>query len=180
MAPTNVKELVARFITNSNCYNDGFGGYYGDCDSAWYRWGRWVLLGCAVVFAILVVLAFSCLNGRRRRRRGLQPRYGTGWLAGKTPEGHNGPSYTGYNNAGFNGGYNQPNYNPAPPYSPPPVNQQSTGNTFNSNEGYYGQQNGIELQQPQNAYAPPRGGDPVYAPPQGPPPKAKYGDGVTP
>lgn len=102
----------------------------------------------------------------------MAPRYGTGWLGGK-PGNTNGPQY--YNNGA------QPGFqNPAPPYSPPQQNQQYTGNTFNSNEGYYGQQSGVELQQPQSAYQPQRGGDPVYAAPQGPPPgKGGYGnDGV--
>jgi hypothetical protein len=77
-------------------------------------------------------------------------------MAGKAPA---------YNNAG----YYVHQGPPAPPYSPP-LNNQYTGNTFNSNDGYYGQQSGIELQPPKNAYAP-RGGDPVYESPEGPPPK---------
>lgn len=92
--------------------------------------------------------------------------YGTGWMASKPPQGQ----YTGgyYQNQPYNGGA-------APPYSPPMENQQ-TGNTFNSNEGYYGnhhpygQQEGFELQPPSNAYQPQRGGDPVYDAPMGPPP----------
>jgi hypothetical protein len=89
----------------------------------------------------------------------------------------------------------------APPYSAQPVNNQYTGNTFNSNEGYYGpqhgqgqqygyapngndnygaggyggQQNGVELQQPQQSYQ--RGGENVYSPPAGPPP-GKGNDGI--
>src|SRR4051794_19782990 len=106
----------------------------------------------------------------------MAPMYGTGWMA-KPPQGQH------YNN---NGGYynsNQP-YNggqAAPPYSPP-INSQQTGNTFNSNEGYYGnqggygQQNGVELQPPSNVYSPQRGGEPVYEAPQGPPPGK--GDGI--
>ena len=105
---------------------------------------------------------FRCLNSRRRRRRGAQPMYGTGWMAP--------PKY----GAPYHGGP------PAPPYSPPLENQQ-TRNTFNSNEGYYahqgngygGQQSGFELQQPQSAYQPQRGGDPVYDAPTGPPPGKK-------
>ena len=88
--------------------------------------------------------------------------YGTGWVPG-------------YQNVKPNEAYN----NPAPPYTPNPVPNQYTGNTFNSNDGYYGQrnqqnygyggqQNGIELQTPQQSYQ--RGGDNVYTPPSGPPP----------
>lgn len=95
----------------------------------------------------------------------MNPRYGTGWLAGKTPEGHNGPQYT--NNSYYGGNYAQP----APPYvAPAPQYTQATGNTYNSNEGYYGQESGVELQTPQHAYVPQRGGDAVYAAPEGPPP----------
>jgi hypothetical protein len=71
---------------------------------------------------------------------------------------------------------NQPYYNAAaPPYSAP-VGFQQTGNTFNSNEGYYGPQ--TELQQPANTYAPPRGAEPVYGAPPGPPPAKGQTDGV--
>ena len=74
---------------------------------------------------------------------------------------------------------NQPYYNNAAPAYSAPLGYQRTGNTFNSNEGYYGNvQPGIELQQPSNAYSPQHGGAPVYdAPaydaPSGPPPKGK-------
>ena len=106
---------------------------------------------------------------------GQQPMYGTGWLGGNKFRQNNG-NY--YHNRPYNGA-------PAPPYTPAVGNQQ-TGNTFNSNDGYYGvqgynygyneQQNGVELQSPQSAYVPQRGGDPVYEAPQGPPPKK--GDGI--
>lgn len=91
--------------------------------------------------------------------------YGTAWI----PYGNGANKYATQNqnyyaNQPYNGGA------PAPPYSPPFENQ-ATGNTYNSNEGYYGygnnggyggQQSGIELQQPSSAYQPQRGGDPVY------------------
>jgi len=141
--------------------------------STWDDWGRWVALAVIVVVVLLFAFAFSCLNNRRRRRRGMTPMYGTGWFAGKPPQGqHYGNSNIYYPNQPYNGGA-------APPYSPP-IGNQPTGNTFNSNEGYYGhhggghgyggQQNGIELQQPQSSYQPQRGGDPVYEAPMGPPP----------
>jgi hypothetical protein len=111
-----------------------------------------------------------CFNSRRRRRQGMQPMYGTGWMAKPPPYGHQQGTYA----------YNGP---AAPPYSPPAMGNQRTGNTFNSNEGYYAnqhngyQQNDIELQSPQSAYQPQRGGDPVYDAPMGPPP-GKKGDGI--
>jgi hypothetical protein len=116
---------------------------------------------------------YRCLNNRRRRRRGVAPLYGTGWMPapGSKPPQQN----TYYPNQPYNGGA-------APPYSPP-IGNQPTGNTFNSNDGYYGQnhyghnpyggqQSGIELQTPQNAYQPyaQRGGENVYEAPMGPPP----------
>jgi hypothetical protein len=108
-------------------------------------------------------MSSSCFNSRRRRRHGLAPYYGTGWAAGK------------YNTGVPNNGYGGNAYtNPAPPYSPP-VQNQYTGNNFNSNEGYYGQQSGIELQQPQGVYNPVRGGENVYNAPPGPPPNKKMG-----
>jgi len=151
---------------------------YGYCDpslydcgrySTWDNWGRWVALAVIVIAFILLALAFSCFNNRRRRRRGVAPMYGTAWMPG---------SKYNYGNNGQNGYYpNQPYHGgaPAPPYEPP-INNQNTGNTFNSNDGYYGhhgyggQQSGVELQQPSSVYQPQRGGDPVYDAPVGPPP----------
>lgn len=117
---------------------------------------------------ILLTQPDRCFNARRRRRQGLPPRYGTGWTTAKWG---NQQSY--YNNQPYNGGA------PAPPYSPPAQNYQYTGHTFNSNDGYYGQQSGVELQPPKNTYAGQPGGEPVYEAPQGPPPgKGGYGDGI--
>lgn len=45
----------------------------------------------------------------------------------------------------------------APPYQP-------------QHSGFYGQQNGVEMEQPQQAYYPPQGNGRVYAPPEGMPP----------
>lgn len=112
-----------------------------------------------------LLMITRCINNRRRRRRGAPPMYGTSWLPtyGHSQKYHQGTGYP-----------NQPYGGAAPPYSPP-VENQATGNTFNSNDGYYGnhgygQQSGIELQQPSSAYQPQRGGDPVYDAPAGPPP----------
>lgn len=137
---------------------------YGNCyrrNSTWNNWGRWVALVVIIFVVLLLAIGCSCINARRRRKQGLNPRYGTGWLGGKPGVYNNQPQY--YNNAQQGGPA-------APPYSPPPQNYQNTGNTFNSNEGYYGQQSGIELQQPNNIYQPQRGGQNVYEAPQGPPP----------
>jgi len=160
MAPTlSVEGLEKRQYG----YCNGFYCYNGN--SSWNNWGRWVALVCIIVFVLLLAIAFSCVSARRRRRRGLNPYYGTGWMGGKPAQYQNNQGYYG-NNGGYNGGVG----GPAPPYEPGPVNNQYTGNTFNRDDGYYGQQNGVELQPPQSSYQPGRGGDPVYSAPQGPPP----------
>lgn len=103
----------------------------------------------------LANISYSCLSARRRRRRGIQPFYGTGWAS----RNHGPVAYTGAqnaqpyyaNNQGQQPYYNNSN-NPPPAYSPPP------------NNNYYGNNGGIELQQPQAAY------NGAYAPPKDPPP----------
>jgi len=166
MAPASNLSLVARYYCRSV---DQFGNcYYG---STWDRWGRWVALVAIVFVVLLIAFAFSCTNARRRRRRGVAPVYGTGWLGGG--------KFNGQNAQQYNNG--QPQYGQAaPPYSPPAQQYQNTGHTYNSNEGYYGQQSGIEMQPPQNTYQPQRGGQNVYEAPQGPPPgKGGYqNDGI--
>ncbi|KAH8586473.1 chitin synthesis regulation, resistance to congo red-domain-containing protein [Bisporella sp. PMI_857] len=165
--------VVASSPIEKRCCTDVYGITY-KCDySSWDSWGRWVALAVIVVTVLLVAFLFSCINARRRRRRGLQPMYGTGWIpaGGQYKYGQNNNNY--YQNQ------------PAPPYAPPyngPIGQQQTGNTFNSNDGYYGnhggyagQQHGVELQPPQNAYHAPRGGENVYEAPQGPPPSKNDG-----
>lgn len=118
--------------------------------------------------------ANRCFNSRRRRRAGRAPMYGTGWLPY-----HNPPNYNP--NVANPPKYGEPGYHPPPPYIP----GQSTGTTFNSNEGYYGNHGGnggqgIELQQPSSSYQPQRGGDPVYDAPAGPPPgKGHWGANET-
>ncbi|MCJ1240944.1 hypothetical protein MMC14_008948 [Varicellaria rhodocarpa] len=119
-------------------------------------------------------LSSLCLNARRRRRAGLNPYRGTGWLAGQTPPGHAPAQYAGppqpyYNNTPQQG-YDQ---NP-PVYAPP-----QTQNYGAEHHGYFGgQQTGIELQQPNNSYQPQRGVEPVYGAPDGPPPAKRNGDGI--
>jgi len=95
----------------------------------------------------------------------LSPMYGTGWMGGKYNNGPPPPQNYGNQN------YGDPNYQQPPPqYGQQNVYPQYTGNTFNSNEGYYGQRNNdVPLQQPANTYNPNRGTD-NYEPPAGPPP----------
>ncbi|KAK0734008.1 chitin synthesis regulation, resistance to congo red-domain-containing protein [Lasiosphaeria miniovina] len=159
MAPTEqLASLAARYYTNCGYgySSDSDGRCYRD--SAWFWWGRWVFAGIAIVLVFAVLLLVGRRNSRRRRQQGLQPLPGTAWMAGPAP----------------------PYYPPPPQYTaqPPagaqtPVGSQGTGHKFNQNDGYYANQEGVQLQEPSNTYQ--RGGDYVYAPPEGPPPVAGNG-----
>ncbi|KAI2784846.1 chitin synthesis regulation, resistance to congo red-domain-containing protein [Daldinia loculata] len=135
---------------------------YGRCYSAWYWYGRWIFAAVVIALIIAVLFFMVCVTSRRRRRRGLQPMYGTGWMAG-----NGGPN----NNAAY---YNnpQPGYaNPPPAYGAPPgqsfpMQNQYTGTTFSPNDGYYAQNEGVQA--PKNVYN--NGHKDDYAPPEGPPP----------
>jgi len=160
--------LPRQFVggTNNNngnnvCYNSYGQAYY--CQSGWYSWGRWVVLGIIVFVAFLIFFLTSCLSARRRRKLGNRPYYGTGWTG--APFGHGAARYN-------------PNYQSqqAPPqeYDTAPTYQ--SGGYYGQNQGYFGgQQTGTELREPETAYT--NGGDDVYQPPNGPPPKMK-GDGI--
>lgn len=134
--------------------------YNGDCIqySSWYWWGRWVFAAIVIIFLAVLLLLWARLSSRRRRRRGEQPFYGTGWMA----PAHKYGTYQ----------HDMHTYQPPPPqYSTTPMGNQYTGQTFNSNEGYYGSHyEGVQA--PQNTYYPPqqRGGEPAYEAPPGPPP----------
>lgn len=152
MAPTTEKigQLFARY------YCSGYGYNSNDCRSSWSWWGRWVFAGVAIFVVILALVLLGCRNSRRRRKNGLNPRYGTGWMAPA-------PKYSPQNNPGV--------YAPPPPqYTPAPGQNQGYNNNNNNNyQGYYGgQQEGI--QPPQGAYYPPGNTDNYYQAPPGPPP----------
>lgn len=113
---------------------------------------------------------YSCLS-RRRKRRGVKPVYGTGWMAsgvGNNKFGHNNNQQHQMNNYGNQGGYNygqQGGYNNGaspPAYGPP----QPQGYYGNSNEGYYGQGQYSGVQAPEGTYQ----RDNPYGAPPGPPP----------
>ncbi|KAL9120347.1 MAG: hypothetical protein Q9187_003096 [Circinaria calcarea] len=127
----------------------------------------------------LIARTSNCITARRRRRAGFRPYPLTGWAAGRTPPGHAPAQYTGgpahpyNNNPGTDYSHQNPPIYSAPPNPPP--NQNIYGN---GNQGYFGgQQSGVELQQPNNAYQPPRGDESVYGAPPGPPPGKKESDG---
>lgn len=166
--------IIPRY-TNCNTYESDCDDYDGT--SPWYNYGRWIVLGAIVIGAFLIFVIFSCITSRRRRRLGHSPYRGTGWAAGATPAGHAPAQYTGAPPQPYFASNNQ-----APPvYSPPVSNQGYYNQGHEQNQGYFGgQQQGVELQQPESAHAPQRGGEPVYdfAPPVGPPPGKKGGDGI--
>ncbi|KAF2687823.1 hypothetical protein K458DRAFT_385394 [Lentithecium fluviatile CBS 122367] len=143
----------------ARCY---YSNGYRYCDrSAWNSWVRWVVLAVVIIGFFLLFVLCSCITARRRRKAGAKPFYGTGWAA--RPGQYNAQPY-----------YNQNQYHAPPPqYS---ANPQQPGPYYGANQGYYGQQNGVELQSPQPAYAR-DGGESGYAPPAGPPP-GKGGDGI--
>jgi len=152
-----------QYLGNNGCY-DGNGNY--TCNSGWYEWGRWVLLGAIIVASLLFFFLFSCLSARRRKRYGARPMYGTGWAA--APFGHGAATY--------NPNYRNQQQAPTGNFNSPPTYQQQQGGYYGENQGYFGgQQTGTELREPENTY---RGGDAVYQPPTGPPPIKKDGDGI--
>ncbi|OWP01724.1 hypothetical protein B2J93_2316 [Marssonina coronariae] len=118
----DVFNLVVRqsHVTRSCRY-----GYtrYNNCDSAWHRWGRWLLSGVLIFIGIfLVFFVFCCIRCRQRR----QNRHAT-----STPM-----TATG------NQGYAQQQYVPpqqyAPPAGAPPP--QYGNEAYN---GYYGTQGAV-------------------------------------
>ena len=127
------------------------------CNSRWNSWGRWVALVVIVLAFLVFFILCSCVNARRRRKRGRQPMYGTGWT-GRLPYGHGQAQYN-------------PNYNTQQPQqeqynqgAPPQYNPQPG---YGANQSYFGgQRNDVEMQPPANSY----GGNHVYNAPPGPPP----------
>ncbi|CAE6997777.1 hypothetical protein CFE70_000547 [Pyrenophora teres f. teres 0-1] len=148
----HARQYFGDYYGDDRCYIDR-NGYERCRNSTWNNWVRWVVLAVVVIGFLLLFVLCSCLTARRRRKAGRQPFYGTGWAARPGA----------YNNQQNAQPYYNPNHQPAPPYSATPNNNYYGGG---ANQGYYGQQNGVELQQPQPAY----GGHPEYAPPPGPPP----------
>ncbi|KAI1345198.1 chitin synthesis regulation, resistance to congo red-domain-containing protein [Xylariaceae sp. FL0016] len=128
---------------------------YGRCYSTWSYYGRWIFAAIVIVVIIAIFFLWACVKSRRRRRRGAQPMYGTGWMAGNNGHNphHNNPH--GYNN------------NPPPAYGAP-QGQSYPMNNYQPNNGYYGQESGV--QQPKNVYPHQSNGAGDYAPPAGPPP----------
>ncbi|KAI1455667.1 chitin synthesis regulation, resistance to congo red-domain-containing protein [Annulohypoxylon moriforme] len=158
MAPF-IDQVDAQLAKRQYCNNGYYYDRWGNCYSAWSWYGRWIFAAVVIVLILAIFFIWACVNSRRRRRQGLQPMYGTGWMAG--------------NQGGQNAYYNNPQgYNthqPPPAYGQAyPMDNQYTGTTFNRDDGYYGQHEGV-VQPPKNVYN--NGGAKTdYAPPEGPPP----------
>jgi hypothetical protein len=124
------------------------------CNNAWYDWGRWVALALVIGGFILIFFLFSCISARRRRRRGAQPYYGTGWV-GRTPWGHGAATYNpqygrqqeqpyqGYQQGGYYGQQNAP-----PAYQPNP----QTGGYFGGARSETPSNGVYEMQPPNRVY----------------------------
>ncbi|KAK0612153.1 hypothetical protein B0T14DRAFT_531704 [Immersiella caudata] len=59
---------IHEYYKNGVCYRH----------SEWNIWGRWVF---AAVFLAVALAVAGCINSHHRRRRGLRPFYGTGWMS---------------------------------------------------------------------------------------------------
>lgn len=53
-------------MADCDYYDDN--GYYYHCYSAWYYWGRWVVLGLVILGALLAFLIFSFVVARDVQR----------------------------------------------------------------------------------------------------------------
>ncbi|KAI1208767.1 chitin synthesis regulation, resistance to congo red-domain-containing protein [Annulohypoxylon truncatum] len=159
MAPF-IDQVGAELAKRQRYCDNGYYDRYGNCYSAWNWYGRWIFAAVVIVLILAVFFLWACINSRRRRRQGLQPMYGTGWMAGN--QGQN--AY--YNNNNPQGYSAHP---PPPAYGQAyPMDNQYTGTTFNRDDGYYGQHEGV-VQPPKNVYN--NGAAKTdYAPPEGPPP----------
>ncbi|KAK3954912.1 chitin synthesis regulation, resistance to congo red-domain-containing protein [Pseudoneurospora amorphoporcata] len=154
MAPlAEMANQVHAMAKRARCDCDSYGNCY--CYSAWYYYGRWILLGICILCVFLSVFLMARRNSRRRRMHGAVPMYGTGWMAPAPPPYAPPPQYSAQPPPGSQGGYYAPNGNGPKPEQ-------------NGPGAYYPNQQGVQLQQPASAYH--RGPDEQFTPPEGPPP----------
>lgn len=109
-------------------------GYYNCYRRPWSSWGRWVFLA-GIILLFLVFFILACVSARRRRKAGMTPFRGTGWMGGPPP-GHGPAVYTGPQGAPAA----QSHYGPTPPYlqTADPAPQYTTAPPP---QGYYGGNN---------------------------------------
>ncbi|KAF7870567.1 hypothetical protein EAF04_004311 [Stromatinia cepivora] len=120
----HLNELHSR----ATCYRRGY-GYYR-CNSAWNRFGRWILAGVLIFIGIILLFAIMCISRRRRRRMQIR--------SGNTPMTYNQPNTYGQPPTSNNYNYSQQQY--APPAGAP----------GGANQDYYGTSG---VTQPSNTYA---------------------------
>lgn len=109
--PRAASLLSKRYCSSYNRYGNGYS--YNNCNSAWYRFGRWILAGILLLIGIVFFLGvLFCM--RRRRRRAMR------YQANNQP--------MAYQPQG--GAYNQG-------YAPPQQQQ------YGAAQGYYGQTGGV-------------------------------------
>ncbi|APA11941.1 hypothetical protein SS1G_05489 [Sclerotinia sclerotiorum 1980 UF-70] len=123
----HLNELHSR----ATCYRRGY-GYYR-CNSAWYRFGRWILAGILIFVGLILLFAIMCITRRRRRRNQIR--------SGNTPMTYNQSNTYGPSAPNNYNSQSQQQY--APPAGAPP-------NYGGGNQDYYGASG---VTQPQNTYA---------------------------
>ena len=126
--PIDTREALHlnEISSRATCYRRNY-GYYR-CNSAWHRFGRWILAGVLIIMVLFFLFIFMCISKRRRRRN--QIRSGNQPMAYQAPQSH----------------YSQPKPYAPPAGAPPNYGGQSGG----ANQDYYGT-GGVT--QPQNTYA---------------------------
>ncbi|KAF1818413.1 uncharacterized protein K489DRAFT_384840 [Dissoconium aciculare CBS 342.82] len=144
----------------ATCYDRYYNRYY-TC-SAWDRYGRWVFLGCIILFALFIFFLGSCISARRRRKLGYQPYRGTAWTLGRGPAAHGQATY----NPNSQNQYQQQQQQQQPYYN----NTAAPQYNATGHNGYYGNDNNAGVQQPGATYGGYNSGAPQYAPPPGKPP----------
>jgi len=117
--------------SRATCYRRYY-GYYS-CNSAWSRFGRWILAGVLIFIFVLFLFAAMCLARRRRRRNQIS--------STNQPMAYSQTGNT-YNQPANNYDYSEPQTY-APPAGAPPIYGGG------ANQGYYN----TGVTQPTNTYA---------------------------
>lgn len=155
-------------------------GCFENCNSGWYSYGRWILMGCLIALGIAMLVFVRWFSGQKVRH-GQQPLPMTGWMVPPSyyqsqqqynqPTNGDGPALPLYNqqpgadDAGYydsHGNFiSKQETDNFPPAHMRPDNTQTSTEAEGDAAGYYRPPPG----------PPPTTGD-NYAPPSGPPPAA--------